>query len=107
MTLFTKIASLSFLLSSLGTARAAVPSSYAVWAADSGIARGQGNGLVKGAPAVSYEHGEFQWALRLLYDITGNETYLDYIKDGADTILSEDGQTISDYKCVIQLCFSG
>lgn len=77
-----------------------VPSSYAVWAADSGIARGQGNGLVNGAPGVSYEHGEFQWALRLLYESTGNASYFDYIKLGADTILSDDGTSIAAYKYV-------
>jgi unsaturated rhamnogalacturonyl hydrolase len=37
------------------------PESYAVWAADSAIARGQGNGLDSAGKAiVSYEHGEFQ-----------------------------------------------
>ncbi|KAL5532377.1 hypothetical protein ACEPAF_5947 [Sanghuangporus sanghuang] len=78
-------------------AKAAAPPSYAIWAADSGIARGQGNGLVNGIPGVSYEHGEFQWALRLLYESTGNKSYFDYIKLGADTILSDDGRTLAAY----------
>ncbi|KAL5521051.1 hypothetical protein ACEPAG_8973 [Sanghuangporus baumii] len=76
---------------------AAAPSFYAAWAADSGMARGQGNGLVNGVPGVSYEHGEFQWALRLLYESTGNRSYFDYIKLGADTILSDDGRSIAAY----------
>jgi hypothetical protein len=45
---------LSLLLFPVSQAR---PASYAVWAADSGIARGQGNGLASGVPIVSYEHG--------------------------------------------------
>lgn len=84
----------------LGFATASAPASYAVWAADSGIARGQGNGLVNGTPTVSYEHGEFQWALRLLYEATGNRSYFEYIKAGADTILSANGKTIGGYKRV-------
>ena len=72
--------------------------SFAKWAADSGIARGQGNGTVSGVPAVSYEHGEFQWALRLLYEASGNRSYYEYIKRGVDTVLSEDGKVISGYK---------
>ena len=75
----------------------AVPSSYAVWAANSAIARGQGNGLINGSPRINYEHGEFQWALRRLYELTGNKTYFDYIKLGADTILSDGGGTIAGY----------
>jgi hypothetical protein len=51
---------LSLLLFPVSQAR---PASYAVWAADSGIARGQGNGLASGVPIVSYEHGEFQVSL--------------------------------------------
>ena len=55
---------------------------------------------MNGAPGVSYEHGEFQWALRLLYESTGNASYFDYIKLGADTILSDDGTSIAAYKYV-------
>lgn len=55
--LMTVVPLLSLLLLSVSQAR---PASYAVWAADSGIARGQGNGLAAGVPIVSYEHGEFQ-----------------------------------------------
>lgn len=104
MAILSRTSALTILLfSTLGFASAVAPSSYAIWAADSAIARGQGNGFVNGVPAVSYEHGELQWALRLLFDITGIETYFDYIKSGVDTILSDDGSTISGYKCVESL----
>ncbi|KIK67920.1 glycoside hydrolase family 105 protein [Collybiopsis luxurians FD-317 M1] len=72
-------------------------SSYADWAADSAIQRGQGNGLSNGVPLVSYEHGEFQWALRLLYERNGNETYLDYIKTGANNIVFDNGTVHGSY----------
>ncbi|KAF5390623.1 hypothetical protein D9757_002610 [Collybiopsis confluens] len=75
----------------------AKPASYAVWAADSAIKRGQGNGLSNGVPLVSYEHGEFQWALRLLYERDGNETYLDYIKTGANNIVFDNGTVHGSY----------
>ncbi|KAF7377614.1 Cell wall glycosyl hydrolase [Mycena sanguinolenta] len=67
------------------------PESYAVWAADSAIARGQGNGLSNGVPLDSYDDGEFQWALRLLYERTGNTTYFNWIETGADNIVSPNG----------------
>lgn len=79
------------------------PQSYAVWAADSAISRGQGNGLTSsGNPVVTYEHGEFQWALRLLYEKTGNSTYYDYIKTGVDNVVYANGTvhgsyTLTDY----------
>ncbi|KAF8994067.1 glycoside hydrolase family 105 protein [Cyathus striatus] len=87
---------------SLSSGTYARPSSYAVWAADSAIARGQGNGLSSGQPIVSYEHGEFQWGLRLLYEMTGNKTYLNYIKTGVDNIVFDNGTvhgsyTLTDY----------
>ncbi|TRM59018.1 glycoside hydrolase family 105 protein [Schizophyllum amplum] len=75
----------------------AAPSSYAIWAADSAIARGQGHGLDSdGNVQLSYEHGELQWALRLLYESTGNETYYDYIVSGATNIIEDDGSVL-DY----------
>ncbi|KAF7369093.1 Unsaturated rhamnogalacturonyl hydrolase YteR [Mycena venus] len=74
------------------------PQSYAIWAADSAIARGQGNGLGStGAPVVSYEHGEFQWGLRLLYELTGNQTYFNYIQAGVDNIVFPNGTVHGDY----------
>jgi len=85
---------LSLLLFPVSQAR---PASYAVWAADSGIARGQGNGLASGVPIVSYEHGEFQWGLRLLYELTGNQTYFNYIQAGADNIVFPNGTVHGSY----------
>jgi rhamnogalacturonyl hydrolase YesR len=79
---------------------AARPASYAVWAADSAISRGQGNGLSSGSATVSYEHGEFQYALTLLYAKTGNSTYYNYIKSGVDNIISSSGVVGGDYKYV-------
>ncbi|KAF7292937.1 Cell wall glycosyl hydrolase [Mycena indigotica] len=87
----------------LALTAAARPSSYAVWGADSAISRGQGNGLSSaGAAQVSYEHGEFQWALRLLLDRTGNQTYYNYILKGANNIVYDNGTvhgsyTLTDY----------
>ncbi|EIN04615.1 glycoside hydrolase family 105 protein [Punctularia strigosozonata HHB-11173 SS5] len=70
----------------------AKPTSYAIWSADSAISRGQGNGLgSNGAPLVSYEHGEFWWALRLLYEKTGNKIYFDYIRQGVDRVVAANG----------------
>ncbi|KAJ7841038.1 glycoside hydrolase family 105 protein [Mycena olivaceomarginata] len=84
------------------------PASYAVWAADSGIARGQGNGLLAdGSATVSYEHGEFQWGLRLLYELTGNKTYFDYIQAGVDNIVFPNGTIHGDYEWVEQWTDSG
>ncbi|KAJ7220557.1 Six-hairpin glycosidase [Mycena pura] len=74
------------------------PASNAVWAADSGITRKQGNGLdANGVPLVSYEHGEFQWALRLLFERTGNQSYFDYIQAGADNIVFQNGSIDKSY----------
>ncbi|KAK0235179.1 glycoside hydrolase family 105 protein [Armillaria nabsnona] len=87
-------------------ARASVyarPQSYAIWAANSAIARGQGNGLdSNGKPTVSYEHGELQWGLRLLYETTGNKSYFNYIVQGASQIVDSKGNigggySIADY----------
>ncbi|KAG6875895.1 hypothetical protein C0993_006879 [Termitomyces sp. T159_Od127] len=77
---------------------AARPSSNAVWAADSAIARGQGNGLSSsGTPTVSYEHGVFQTGLRRLFESTGNRTYFDYIVQGVGEIVADDGSVGGDY----------
>lgn len=76
----------------------AIPSSYAVWAADSGISRGQGNGLSGSSPLVSYEHGLFQWGLRLLYERSGNETYFNYIRDGVNRVVSSNGTIGGGYR---------
>ncbi|KAH6904282.1 Six-hairpin glycosidase [Coprinopsis sp. MPI-PUGE-AT-0042] len=96
---FPLFASLLSLLALEVTAR---PSSYAFWVADSVIRRGQGNGLDgSGKPVVSYEHGELQFGLRQLYELTGNKTYYDYIVSGASRIVSSTGSvspyTMADY----------
>ncbi|KAJ7705457.1 glycoside hydrolase family 105 protein [Mycena rosella] len=93
------LASLIPLLTLFLSGTQARPKSYAVWAADSAIARGQGNGLDSAGvnPIVSYEHGEFQWALRLLYELTGNKTYFDYIQAGADNIVFPNGTVHGSY----------
>lgn len=75
------------------------PSSYAVWAADSAIARGQGNGLdANGNAIVSYEHGELQWGLRQLYEKTNNMTYFDYIQKGIDNVVFSNGTVHGSYR---------
>ncbi|KAJ6598448.1 glycoside hydrolase family 105 protein [Mycena vulgaris] len=80
------------------SAAQARPQSYAIWGADSAIARGQGNGLdANGNAIVSYEHGEFQWGLRLLYELTGNKTYFNYIQAGADNIVFANGTVHGSY----------
>ncbi|KAF7377615.1 Cell wall glycosyl hydrolase [Mycena sanguinolenta] len=94
--MFLRLASLFPILALLPISEAR-PASYAVWAADSGIARGQGNGLANGLPTVSYEHGEFQWGLRLLYELTGNKTYFNYIQAGVDNIVFPNGTIHGDY----------
>ncbi|EJD47692.1 family 88 glycosyl hydrolase [Auricularia subglabra TFB-10046 SS5] len=69
-----------------------------VWMADSVIARKQAYGLsTSGRPQVSYEHGTFQSALRALYEITKNETYLDWIQGGIDNVLLPDGNIGANY----------
>ncbi|PFH48575.1 glycoside hydrolase family 105 protein [Amanita thiersii Skay4041] len=91
------LAAISLSLSLVGLV-AARPSSYAVWAADSAMKRGQGNGLTSaGAATVSYEHGEFQWGLRLLYEKTGNRSYYDYILAGANNIVFDNGTVHGGY----------
>ncbi|KAF5381597.1 hypothetical protein D9615_005426 [Tricholomella constricta] len=89
---------LTLILVTLASVVLARPQSYAVWAADSGIARGQGNGLdTRGRAIVSYEHGEFQWGLRQLYELTGNQTYFHYIVEGVDNIVFDNGTVHGSY----------
>ncbi|TFY52839.1 hypothetical protein EVJ58_g9788 [Rhodofomes roseus] len=76
----------------------ALGTTYSTWAANSAITRGQGNGLnASGDPVVTYEHGVLQWALRLLYEKTGNQSYYDYITEAANNILNENGTVVSVY----------
>ncbi|KAF8179652.1 glycoside hydrolase family 105 protein [Pholiota molesta] len=86
------------LLSATNIGALARPSSYAVWAADSAIARGQGNGLdANGNAIVSYEHGELQWGLRQLYEKTNSKTYFDYIQKGIDNVVFSNGTVHGSY----------
>lgn len=79
--------------------------SYAVWAADSAISRAQGNGLdATGSPLVSYEHGEFQWGLIQLYEKTNNRTYFNYIQEGIDNIVYDNGTVHGSY-AYVYLCY--
>jgi rhamnogalacturonyl hydrolase YesR len=71
---------------------------YSTYAANSAISRGQGNGLTNGQPEVNYPDGEFQWALRLLFERTGNQSYFEYIQKGVDTVVDEDGNVHGGYK---------
>jgi rhamnogalacturonyl hydrolase YesR len=65
---------------------------YSQWAANSAIVREQGNGTdSSGTPVVSYEHGEFWWGLRNLFEKTGNSTYFDYILNSAERDVDEEG----------------
>jgi rhamnogalacturonyl hydrolase YesR len=80
-------------------AAAARPQSYAVWAAESGMARHQGNGLdANGNAVVSYEHGVFWWGLRLLFERAGDERYFGYVRDGVDNIVFGNGSVHGNYK---------
>lgn len=88
---------LGSLLSSISSSFAR-PSSYAQWAVDSAIRRKQGNGLDASNNAiVSYEHGELQWGLRLLYESTGNASYYNYILNGANNIVFDNGTVHGKY----------
>ncbi|KII85967.1 glycoside hydrolase family 105 protein [Plicaturopsis crispa FD-325 SS-3] len=72
--------------------------SYAIWAADSAISRGQGNGLSSaGVPSVSYEHGELWWGLQQLYARGGNATYHEYIEAGVANIVFDNGTVHGGY----------
>ena len=100
----TALVSWLYLLAAFIPISQARPSSYALWGADSAIARGQGNGLDSSKkPLVSYEHGELQWALRLLYERTGNKTYYDYIKTGVDNIVDSNGKVGGGYRYALLL----
>lgn len=88
----------SLFLLSLASGSLARPQSYAIWAADSGISRKQGNGLdSSGKAIVSYEHGEFQWGLRQLFELTGNQTYFNYIQAGINNIVFDNGTVHGSY----------
>lgn len=66
--------------------------------AESIVSRGQGMGLKNDdAPFINYEHGTFQHALWDLYIHTKNATYLSWIKEGIDNIVTPAGKVIGGY----------
>ncbi|TID18420.1 glycosyl hydrolase [Venturia nashicola] len=69
--------------------------------ADSIVARGEGLGLKAGKAAINYEHGTFQRALWNLYTDTKNATYLSWIRQGVDKVVTPNGGIIADYKPAI------
>ncbi|KAL0581445.1 hypothetical protein V5O48_000599 [Marasmius crinis-equi] len=97
--LILKVLEVLGFLGQLGLAIAR-PQSYAVWAADSAIARKQGNGLSGSTPIISYEHGELQWGLRQLFERTGNQTYFNYIQSAVDNVVTADGTPHGSYTFV-------
>ncbi|KAH7103251.1 glycosyl hydrolase [Auriculariales sp. MPI-PUGE-AT-0066] len=78
--------------------RRATTKPLSTWMADSIMARNEGHGVnATGSPIVSYEHGEFQQALRALFARTGDLKYLAYIKEGIDAVVSPTGEITSHY----------
>lgn len=66
--------------------------------AESIVSRGQGMGLKNDdLPFINYEHGTFQHALWVLYVHTKNDTYLSWIKEGIDNIVTPAGKVIGGY----------
>ncbi|KAH8814458.1 Six-hairpin glycosidase [Flagelloscypha sp. PMI_526] len=77
---------------------AATNISYAAWMADSGIRRNQANGInSSGKPQLIYDHGVFWEGLKQLYADTGNETYFEWILNGASNLVDEAGVIIGSY----------
>ncbi|KAG7095199.1 hypothetical protein E1B28_005975 [Marasmius oreades] len=90
---------LAQLLDIRGQVSAARPASYAQWAADSAIARGQSTGLDSGGnPKVIYDDGEFQLGLHQLFEKTGNQKYYNHLLKASNTIVSANGSLPSSYK---------
>ncbi|KAJ8082576.1 hypothetical protein PM082_008431 [Marasmius tenuissimus] len=75
------------------------PASYAQWAADSVIARGQSTGLDgNGTPKIIYDDGEFQIGLRRLFEKTGDQKYYNHILKAANTVVSSNGSFPASWK---------
>ncbi|KAL0581446.1 hypothetical protein V5O48_000600 [Marasmius crinis-equi] len=75
------------------------PASYAQWAADSAIARGQSTGLdSSGTPKIIYDDGEFQIGLRRLFENTGNQKYYNHTLKAANAVVSANGSLASSFK---------
>lgn len=98
-TLCSLLSSISFAsATSNDTSAAARTRPISILMAESIVARGEGMGLKDGVPVVNYEHGTFQRALWNLYTDTKNATYLSWIKQGIDRVITADGGVIADYK---------
>ncbi|KAF9269864.1 glycoside hydrolase family 105 protein [Marasmius fiardii PR-910] len=96
--LLVNLWSATFLLLDISGQVVARPASYAQWAADSAIARGQSTGLdSSGEPKVIYEDGEFQLGLRRLFEKTGDEKYYDHLLNASNTIVASNGSLPSSY----------
>lgn len=98
MSLFSLLSSV-IVISAMPTdnAVAAETRPNSVLMAESIVARGDGLGLKNGNAVINYEHGTFQRALWNLYTDTKNETYLSWIKQGIDRIITTDGGVIGGY----------
>ncbi|MBX0332642.1 glycoside hydrolase family 88 protein [Pontibacter sp. HSC-14F20] len=72
---------------------------WSVWMADSDIKRNPEGWMIdfKEKPKWDYTQGLFASAIEQVWEKTGDEKYLTYIKAFADTMISEDG-TIMTYK---------
>lgn len=95
---YTAMFSATLVFLAISSLPLALGTTYSTYAANSAIARGQGNGLrSNGTPTASYEHGEFQSGLKLLYERTGNRSYYEYIVEAVDRLVSENGTVGGDY----------
>jgi len=70
---------------------------YSSWMADSVISRQEGRGVDSSGNAfITYEHGVFQRSLESLYNKTSNATYLSYMQQGIDKVVTSTG-SLNDY----------
>ena len=100
-----KVLFLIWLVSAVVASATPSEGAFSTYAANSAIARQQGNGLRNGSPLVDYPDGEFQWALRLLFERTGNKSYFDYIHAGVDRIVNPDGSIANGAYKFVHLIF--
>lgn len=71
---------------------------YSVLMAESVVNRGQGMGLKNdNEPYINYEHGTFQHALWDMYTQNENKTYLTWIREGIDNIVTPAGKIVGGY----------
>lgn len=60
------------------------------------LLRGYAQALKDGDPFITYEHGVAWRALEMVYNATQNASYVDYITNGVDNIVTDDGSLL-DY----------